>query len=297
MGDTVALLELSGNDSGFGDINVMESLLVAQKLLDYRFPIYDTKSSVDRTLSLLDRLYTVGKRIFIGFSRSTMLRKVYRWFLEHPDTIGISLTSTAPSLRYLNNVYRLSPSGDNTINTYIEWMNRYDKVFILFEPDEDAVIESLPLLEEYAYRVIPITSNDDVIKALDTIQKDYNPNISTLVIPYLVSHLTTFVDNAYRYIPNVDVFEDMSSEPPILPKGVYIDRYHYLQMNHIDNTTMRSLLGDRLSIHAYDAVLLARDGDDVLRFNQYNDRMYTGYTIYRYNGTTWLPVQELSIDL
>ena len=30
---------------------------------------------------------------FLGFSRSTIVNGVLSWFLEHPDTTGISLTS------------------------------------------------------------------------------------------------------------------------------------------------------------------------------------------------------------
>jgi hypothetical protein len=294
MSDTAALLELSGSDSGFGDANVRDSLLVAQKILDYKFPIYDTGSDVGTTLRLLDTLYKEGKRIFIGFNRSTMLREVYRWFLQHPNAVGISLTSTAPSLRYAENIYRLSPSGDNTISTYRDWMRKYDRVYILYEPDEDAVVESMPLLEEYAYKSIPITSGTDVLYALSIIPNE--PGV--LVIPYLVSNMDAFTDHAYQYIPDVDVFEDMSSEPPVLKKGTYVNKYYYLQMNHTDNPTMRSALGDRLSIHAYDAVYLSKYGDDgTVLFNRYNDRMYTGYTIYRFNGAKWVPVQKLSIDV
>jgi hypothetical protein len=73
------------------------------------FPIYNTGGSIKRNLQLLNCLYKCGYRIFIGFSRSSILVEVLDWFKKHPDTTGISLTSTANNLSIAKNIYRLTP--------------------------------------------------------------------------------------------------------------------------------------------------------------------------------------------
>ena len=74
-----------------------------------KFPIYNTKGSIKRNLKLLNCLYKCGYRIFVGFSRSSILIEVLDWFKKHPDAIGISLTSTASNLSVEKNIYRLTP--------------------------------------------------------------------------------------------------------------------------------------------------------------------------------------------
>jgi len=111
---TAALLELTGpfsdNDNS------------AKKTFEYywarkckyslpfnKFPIYNTGGTIKRNLQLLNCLYKCGYRIFVGFSRSSILVEVLDWFKNHPDAIGISLTSTANNLSVEKNIYRLVP--------------------------------------------------------------------------------------------------------------------------------------------------------------------------------------------
>ena len=80
-----------------------------------KFPIYNTKGSIKRNLKLLNCLYKCGYRIFVGFSRSSILVEVLDWFKKHPDAIGISLTSTASNLAIAKNIYRLTPIDEGII--------------------------------------------------------------------------------------------------------------------------------------------------------------------------------------
>ena len=111
---TAALLELTGPFSS-DDI-------AAKKTFEYywankcnyslpfnKFPIYNTEGSIKRNLQLLNCLYKCGYRIFVGFSRSSILVEVLDWFKKHPDATGISLTSTAFDLAVKKNIYRLTP--------------------------------------------------------------------------------------------------------------------------------------------------------------------------------------------
>lgn len=80
-----------------------------------KFPIYNTQGSIKRNLQLLNCLYKCGYRIFVGFSRSSILIEVLDWFKKHPDAIGISLTSTASNLAIAKNIYRLTPIDEGII--------------------------------------------------------------------------------------------------------------------------------------------------------------------------------------
>jgi hypothetical protein len=111
---TAGLLELTGPFS-IEDIS-------AKKTFEYywankckyslpfnKFPIYNTQGSIERNIQLLNCLYKCGYRIFVGFSRSSILVEVLDWFKKHPDAMGISLTSAAINLSVEKNVYRLTP--------------------------------------------------------------------------------------------------------------------------------------------------------------------------------------------
>jgi len=74
-----------------------------------KFPIYNTNGEISTNLKYLDELYQKGYRIFVGFSRSTIIAGVLEWFNTHPDAVGISATSTAYSLVIKKNIYRMSP--------------------------------------------------------------------------------------------------------------------------------------------------------------------------------------------
>jgi hypothetical protein len=111
---TVGLLELTGIFSK-DDISIKKTFeyywanKCKYSLPFNKFPIYNTTGTVKRNIQLLNCLYKCGYRIFVGFSRSSVLVEVLDWFKKHPDAIGISLTSTAINLAVSKNVYRLTP--------------------------------------------------------------------------------------------------------------------------------------------------------------------------------------------
>ena len=73
------------------------------------FLICNTEGNTVKTFKYLDNLYKKGYRIFIGFSRASVLIQFMDWFKNHPDTFGISLLSTAYALAIPKNVYRMTP--------------------------------------------------------------------------------------------------------------------------------------------------------------------------------------------
>lgn len=96
----------------------------------YNYPVFPIGTS-------LDTLYAQGYRIFLGFSTSTSLLASIPFFDAHPDTVAISLYSTASSLRTrtVKNVYRMIPPDDIAsllISTFIS-DNGYTTVYFLIE--------------------------------------------------------------------------------------------------------------------------------------------------------------------
>lgn len=102
-----ALLSLTGPEST--DTNDLKTLyyLWATTTEFLQMPIYDTQSSVDTTLALLQQCYDNGVRLFYGFNTTSVLTGVLDWFLAHPDVTGVSPSSSANSLAVQKNVYRL----------------------------------------------------------------------------------------------------------------------------------------------------------------------------------------------
>jgi hypothetical protein len=108
---TAALLDLGFNI----DISIKKTFEYYWKnserfLLNYTpFLICNTEGNIAKTFKLLNNLYKKGYRIFIGFSKSSVLIQFIDWFNDHPDARGISLTSTAYALAIPKNVYRMTP--------------------------------------------------------------------------------------------------------------------------------------------------------------------------------------------
>ena len=154
-----------------------------------KFPIIETNGTIENNLELLNKYYDEGYRIFLGFSRSTILAGVLPWFLEHPDVIGISLSSGALSLAIPKNVYRLinpltnfSPAlniiSKNSQNVYYiydnnELITRDTLKFLENDPSVKDKLKSYPIIDESSYNVPDLsaflsgsTSNDIILLAI-----------------------------------------------------------------------------------------------------------------------------------
>jgi hypothetical protein len=123
-GKPIALLELTNYSNNIDTIYNDSLYYYWYKNPNFpKFPIIDTGSSIPNTLTLLDTYYSEGYRIFLGFSRSTVLTEVIGWFNSHPDAVGISLWSTAISLNTVpRNIYRTTPSDDTLVDAVIPYL-------------------------------------------------------------------------------------------------------------------------------------------------------------------------------
>lgn len=148
--NTIALLELSGDGNVQADTNLKKTLeYYFENTKQFQsFPIVNTYSDLSYTLKLLDYYYRVGIRIFIGFSRSTILQGVRTWFENHPDTYGISPQSTDSSLNYEKNVYRVSPTDDQILAglQYNPFFSSRRYIYYIYSEDEIAPFNFLNTL-------------------------------------------------------------------------------------------------------------------------------------------------------
>ena len=111
---TIALLELTSSPIEIPDNALAKTFKYYWDKKKYPslpfnpFPIANTFGLLEKTLELLDKYYTKGFRIFIGFNRSQILEGVLKWFDNHPDAIGISVNSSTSSLAIKKNIYRIN---------------------------------------------------------------------------------------------------------------------------------------------------------------------------------------------
>ncbi len=149
----IALLELTGgyvtNDSAMQK-TIMYYLTTTSKTFE-PISIYNTGGNLNTTLNMLETYYNQGVRIFIGFSRSTIVSGVLDWFNSHPDAIGISTTSSANSLATVKkNIYRLQ-----IVDSYIldsisvplqNTISSSGKIYYMYTYGEQAAQEVLDIL-------------------------------------------------------------------------------------------------------------------------------------------------------
>lgn len=193
---TVALLELSEGGIITYDNNLKDTFEYYFQNSDQfeSFPIVDTKGSLTKTLELLEYYYIAGYRIFIGFSRSSILTGVKSWFDSHPSAIGISPNSTSPTLDILKNIYRLSPSDSNILaNIQLSpfiLAKRY--IFYIYSQGEIAAETVLALLTDPLSPVkdkivpIPIAPDSSNINDVQTIYTSYNYDpVKDVAVDYL----------------------------------------------------------------------------------------------------------------
>lgn len=186
---TVGLLELTGSFDK-EDTGIKQTFEYYWKnskkfgLNFKKFPICDTKGDIDLNLKYLNKFYKKGYRVFIGFSRSSMLTRVIDWFKQHPDAIGISATSTAKSLSVKKNIYRMTPI-DEGIRISLEndiKRNPMLKIYYLYQKNDffsTDYLESFKKNPSISSRLTvcefnkTITSNELDVCLKDSTSKDY----------------------------------------------------------------------------------------------------------------------------
>ncbi len=219
----IALLEF---DELNGDQYIIDSIYFTWYQDDSlpKFPIIKTNATIENNLELLNKYYNEGYRYFLGFSRSTILAGVLQWFLDHPDTIGISLNSGAISLSVPKNVYRLISTLYSLLPITDFYSKNADIIYYIYNENElvsrdmKLLLENDPLTKD-RLRIYPIINDSSYnVDDLTNFLQDSKPNdIIFLGIfePELYSNLYNngllFEGNQYTLVGiplNVNEFEE-----------------------------------------------------------------------------------------
>jgi hypothetical protein len=319
----IALLNLTGLESEY-DIPIGVSLQYISNLNAFQIPIIDAESNLEYTLQLLQQYYVQGYRVFIGFSISTTLQYCLQWFLDHQDTLGISLTSTAISLDVNKNVIRLSPSDVFTAFFMSSFINDYSYTNVLFIQEYGDLASS-----DIYNAIIPqlnngITSTQVVVsnlttdqQAIDTVEaslKSLPPN--SIVVPllpdYKQQYLQIVVDTLQpsQIPPQLDT----SGIPPVFTSQqsqAFDGKYFFLILSNIyslSNQELVQVLGPNFAENAYDAFNICRAATQTpdikqiyvkvdhmlanvgtLELNNYNDKKYSLFSFIQWIGGVWTP--------
>lgn len=167
FGEAIALLELTNY------LNNIDTIF--KDSLDYyweknptfpKFPVMDTQHSIPKTLELLDLWYSRGYRIFLGFTRSSVLTAAVDWFNTHLDAVGISLMSTAISLNNVpRNIFRTNPSDDTLVDAVITYLpeTAVRNVYYIYTGGETATEDVLnKLTSEPTINLLPYCVLDNL---------------------------------------------------------------------------------------------------------------------------------------
>lgn len=146
----LCLLELTQSPISEEENIIKEAIydLQYRKTSFSKFPIVNTEGSIEKTLQFLRSYYDQGYRIFMGFSRSTILDAVMFWFLEHPDVIGISLSSGLISTSIPKNIYQMQPSMDIILDSIEDDLLNATNIYYIYDMNESSSLKMLNLLKE-----------------------------------------------------------------------------------------------------------------------------------------------------
>ncbi len=325
---TIALLELSGEGvvTYDGNLKLTFEYYFKNSKQFKPFPIIDTTSTLNKTLQLLDYYYIVGYRIFIGFSRSTILNGVKTWFDNHPGAIGISPNSTSPTLDIPKNIYRLSPSDSNILaNIQLSpFILQKTYIFYIYSEGEIAAETVLALLTSPTSPLkdkivpIPIKPDSSNINDVQTIYKSYDYNaVDFAAIDYLYvgSQREDFI-NLFSFSFNpVPTFDISLNSFPLFNDSVKIvwsNFYYAFQNINVSTSPLWRQGYNALTSYNYNTVgLNALQLNNFLRtksnveelsnysfvqeFDQNKDTIYFSYSNFFYNfnpitsGEDWVP--------
>ncbi len=154
------------------------------------FPIVDTKGKIDLTLQYLEYYYNQGYRIFIGFSRSSILVGVLEWFNNHPDAIGFSTTSTLPLLNIPKKVFRMTPNDDYILDSVLTELETSTKVYYIYSEDEIAakyILDKLKTNEMISPKLVDYGVKSDysnlTVESIENLFED--PNETQTILLYV----------------------------------------------------------------------------------------------------------------
>jgi hypothetical protein len=315
---TVFLLELT---DGFVDND-----LIMQNTLNYywntypqefiKCPIIDTQGSLVITLELLDEYYNYGFKFFVGFSRSTVVNDVLDWFNLHADAIGISATSTAPSLNVPKNIFRMTPNDHYMIDSIMPFLEG-KTVNYIYSVNEYAPVNLIPYIQDISgvnLVLYPIQNTSD-LDALVSLNIGHDNEIMLIyIITDRQYYLDLFLDsNPVLTYSNTQYDITGVATPKITNSSVLNNKYNTSLFKGIETSILwrngyNTLLSNNFSIvipnvlNVLNQYLNNQIIDNInshygsLQFDSVTkDILYYSFLIEKYNGTDFINI-NLSVN-
>lgn len=318
MKKAVALLELKSGavDS---DTNVLKTISYywCKNNIFNNFSIVNTTSSSiltsedikNQTLNLLNEYYNKGYRIFLGFSRSTLLDSILQWFDNHPMAIGISLSSSSTSLSKPKNIYRLQPTDEKCIKSINDILQTSNYIYYVYSIDELASNEVFDYLKntygESKIKPFAVNSNGSNLTTvnLSNFFVNYQPEDNVIVYLFIGDQRQKYV-NLFNNFDGLNISMNqydivLSGIPTINSSNTTLNGFYNLLLQ---NSMTRSYLYDDGSqylensfssqaLNGLEIITTLINNDDISKINSYNgvlefdvnrDLIYSSFQIVSY---------------
>jgi hypothetical protein len=319
----IAFFELNNPNFNFDNIfNYSLYWYCYQRQLYPKMPIITTDNTVEGNIRLLNQYYFLGYRIFLGFSRSTILEGVNDWFTNHPDTIALSCfsTSVSPTLleRKNTNVFRLEYNDNCIVDSILPQIteNKYTKLYYIYSGNENAAINLKKYLENYInsqsnITYIPYNIDESDNYSLTKLQGLFNDsNEKSAAILYIFDEQNYFdlfsqglkfpgkqysILNESTPIIKGDAIAELDNKLYYIltfsanSSKIWRDNATYLSKQFNTETNSASL-GDAIKMIQY--MLKGRPTNLLgshcgpIQFNKNGDRLFASYLKLLYNGKT-----------
>jgi len=272
---------------------------------------------IANNIAILNKFYNLGCRLFVGFSRSTILTGVLSWFNNHPDARGISLSSSSPTLDIPKLVYRLQPSDQTIVDSLASQLTSAAHIYYLYTNPEVASSALLSYLNlTYPGKVIPYPVSSDADLTFSLISTYFaGSSASDVSIMYLFNdtqqqqYLNLFT--TINPLP-VTTYDIAISGIPLLPHPDAVLNYNYMSYQSLSTSLLfrngLNALGNSFANAVPNCLLMINkcsyiegvsplvnintisSHNSVLQFNANKDLLY--YSIlnqgYVYNGSTYV---------
>jgi hypothetical protein len=256
--NTIIMLELSAGYTD--DFYKKESFEYIWSKYSYKYPsiqIIDTSKDIytgdiiinnnkiiDNNIAYLNKYYSNGYRIFLGFSRSTILSGVLSWFNSHSQAIGISLSSSSDALSIPKPIYRLQSPDSKILTSLKSQLDSAPTIYYIYSANENAsqiLLINLNTLYPTKIKSLSVL-NDSTNLTLENIKSLYNNvNTNDITIQYLfvANQGETFINlfSSLYPMPTQTYDISISGIPPIYisSRDGLINKYKYV--SYISLTT------------------------------------------------------------
>jgi len=145
--------------------------------------------------AVLERLYQMGVRTYIGWEGSQAMDAGMPFFQAHPDTAAISVGSTSTIQALDDNIYRLNIPDSNYVDAMLKYarVEGYRRIAILWDEDSEwarsirnDILQRVPMAID-----IPFLTDDDPKGTLDMALASADPE-DTLVLLFIAKQYDQF---------------------------------------------------------------------------------------------------------